>query len=168
VGDTALADDFTCVVVKIAPEVSAVLNPTVDELEIFSNLSELATIRDFLRGFCELRADCGLSDQEIHLLELASTEVASNIIKHAYRGVEEQPIWVRIDLTTSALTVKFTHNGEPFVNPEQIPLPSFDSSREGGFGLFIINRSVDEISYGIDSEGRQFIELTKKLQIPGG
>ena len=168
VGESILTDDFTCVVVKIISEISISTRPSSDEMEISSSLTELATVRDFLRGFCELRGECGLNEHETHLLELAATEVASNIIKHAYKGIEEQPIWIRIELARESLKVKFSHNGDPFEHPEQIPLPSIDSAKEGGFGLFIINRSVDDINYGTDSEGKQYIELIKRVYNTGG
>jgi anti-sigma regulatory factor (Ser/Thr protein kinase) len=33
-----------------------------------------------------------------------------------------------------------------------IPLPSFDGSRDGGFGTYIMMRSSDELVYGRDGD----------------
>lgn len=167
VGRCELSDDFTCVVVKVVPELALGMLPAVEELQVTSNFAELAIIRDFLRDFCARREACTFTGNELHLLELATTEVASNIMKHAYRRLEEQPIWVRIELAASAIKIRMIHKGEPFVGPDHVSIPSLDEARESGFGLFIINHSVDAIEYGTDSEGKQYIELVKLLRKQG-
>lgn len=168
VGSEALTDDFTCVVIKTVTRAAIEPSVGVEELQIKSALVELPSIRAFLKQFCDKRNACGLSEYELRLLELAATEVGSNIIKHAYRGRKDQPIWVRVDLTRSELRVRFTHTGEPFVGPESISLPALDHQKEGGFGLFIINQVADRVEYSVDTEGRQYIELTKKVGMSGG
>ena len=55
---------------------------------------------------------------------------------------------VRIDVLNYAdhAKVEFRHAGPPF-DPMSVPPPSFDGSRDGGFGTFIIMRSADELIY---------------------
>lgn len=38
-------------------------------------------------------------------------------------------------------------------DPDDVPDPVFDCSKDGGFGLFIIVQSVDEVAYLIDEHG---------------
>ncbi len=168
VGSAALTDDFTCVVIKVVPAAEIGPPPGSAEIQVTSSLDELSTIRDFFRSFCDRRNGCGLDQRNLRLMELAVTEVASNIIRHAYRGKAGKSVWISIDLTASALRIRLSHTGEPFVDMGQIPAPTFDGTREGGFGLFIINHVVDEIVYGVDQMDRQYIELTKRLGNPGG
>lgn len=163
VGPGVLSDDFTCVVIEILSEASS-LQLESDELKVPSSLDQLAVIRSFVRSFCEQRNACRMSTKEQHLLELAVTEVASNISRHAYRGKRDELIWVRINLTDSSIKVRLSHNGAPFVDWDTVPPPSFDGSQESGFGVFIVKHAVDIIDYGVDDQDRQYIELTRLLR----
>jgi anti-sigma regulatory factor (Ser/Thr protein kinase) len=49
------------------------------------------------------------------------------------------------------LRLELRHQGPAF-DPLAIPPPSFDGSRDGGFGTFIIMRSADELQYRRDGE----------------
>ena len=97
-------------------------------------------------------------------MELAVNEVASNIMRHAYRGRTDQRIWVRVNNEDSVFKVRLLHTGEPFRNVDRMPLPSLKGSKEGGFGLFIISRAVDTVDCGEESDGRQYIELANNLE----
>ena len=50
--------------------------------------------------------------------------------------------------------------GKPF-DPKEARPPSFDGSRDGGFGVYLISQSVDEVCYSRDAAGRNCISLTK-------
>jgi anti-sigma regulatory factor (Ser/Thr protein kinase) len=164
VGSAAFTDDFTVVVIKIIPEADTEPPVGVEEIQFTSTLGELPHVRSFLKSFCSSRHGCGLSQHEFRLLELAATEVFSNIVKHAYHSAHDQFIWVRCELTAAELKLRFTHTGEPFVGPDRITLPPVDHQKEGGFGLYIINQVASKVEYSVDNEGRQYIELTRKLR----
>jgi serine/threonine-protein kinase RsbW len=120
-------------------------------------------IRAFLRDFCDRDNGLKLSKNQRYLLELAVTEVASNITRHSYHGQEEMPIWVRIYRDSDYIRIRISHTGDSYEGPKKIQAPTLDTSREGGFGLYIVSRIVDDISYGKDENGRQYIELSKRL-----
>jgi anti-sigma regulatory factor (Ser/Thr protein kinase) len=64
--------------------------------------------------------------------------------------------------------VTLRHDGEPF-DPASAPAPSFDGSREGGFGLYLIRECVDEAHYGQDEQGRCVLRLVqRRKQRPEG
>lgn len=65
-------------------------------------------------------------------------------------------------MESGLLRARLTHDGEPFTGTDFVPIPSLDGSKEGGLGLFIINRSLDKVEYGQDNDGRQYIELIKR------
>ncbi len=162
---TVLSDDLTCVVIRVVSDLTEAQPPQTDELHISSDLGQLYTIRAFFRNFCTGMRCIKLTDHELNLLALALNEVASNIIRHAYHGRADEAIHIRIDEASGTLRVRLTHDGEAFTGADLVPVPSLDDSKEGGLGLFIIDRSLDVVEYGQDPDGRQFIELIKHFNV---
>jgi anti-sigma regulatory factor (Ser/Thr protein kinase) len=153
------ADDLTCVAVRIETETSA--SPLAHaELEVSSALSHLVAVREFAGRFCRALPPPALADDLIAQLQLAVTEAASNISRHAYHGHPGQPIQLEADAFADRVVIRLYHAGESF-DPAQVPPPVFDGSREGGFGVYIIAQSVDEVRYFRDERGRNCICLIK-------
>ena len=175
-GADTFADDLTCVALKVAPlpaipaEDAVPARPMAHAtLEVASDLGELAAIWEFIRAFGRQLAAAAPNnpwlDQEDRLfhMELAANEVASNIIKHAYEGQTDQRIQVVAEAYDDRISVNLYHDGTPF-DPDAVSPPTFDGSREGGFGVFIIQQSVDEVSYTQDEQGRNCISLSLRRQ----
>jgi sigma-B regulation protein RsbU (phosphoserine phosphatase) len=179
-------DDLTCVAVKIAAleaegrrqEAEAYPEPCHErregnsrledplrlahaELEVSSALTGLPTIRAFLRGFCRDRVSPALQEDSLGQLELAVNEAASNIMRHAYHGRADRRIQIEADAFADRVAVRLLHTGDPF-EPEATPPPAFDGSREGGFGVYLIAQSVDQVRYSRDEQGRNCTLLVKK------
>jgi phosphoserine phosphatase RsbU/P len=151
-------DDLTCVAVRIEGEASASLAHA--ELEVSSALSDLPRIREFTAQFCRRLPPPALTNDAITQLQLAVTEASSNIARHAYHGHAEQPMQLVADAFADRIVLRLYHRGDSF-DPKQVPSPAFDGSREGGFGVYIIAQSVDEVRYFRDERGRNCICLTK-------
>jgi len=146
-GSDAFRDDFTCVVVKIdLPEPAAPRPDAESEMTFSSDLKELSGIRQFIRNFCKTIPEPLLGQDRISLIELAVTEVATNIIRHAYSGQSGATVQVAARLFPEMVLIEFVDKGKGFV-PETIPQPEFDGSREGGFGLYIVSQVVDDVVY---------------------
>jgi anti-sigma regulatory factor (Ser/Thr protein kinase) len=133
-----------------------------DEAMIGSDLEELARVRSFIRGFCKPLEHPSLDEEGIGHLELALTEAAANVIKHAYGGETGRRIRISAELSPAHLTVDLCHRGQAF-DPEEVPEPSFDGSKDGGFGLFIIRQCVNELSFFQDGEGRNCMRMVINL-----
>ena len=88
-------------------------------------------------------------------------EAASNIIRHAYQGRTDQRIRVAAEAFTDRLVLRLMHRGTAF-DPTTVQPPVFDGSRDGGFGVYIIARCVDEVRYVCDGQGENSIYLVKK------
>jgi anti-sigma regulatory factor (Ser/Thr protein kinase) len=93
-------------------------------------------------------------------LELAVNEAASNVMKHAYHGRTDQRIHLEAEAFPDRVAVQLHHLGDPF-DPSVVPPPSFDGSRESGFGVYLITRSVDDVRYYRDERGGNCIALIK-------
>lgn len=135
------------------------------EFEIASDFAELARVRTGIRAACQQTSSLTLSEDGIEQLALAVNEAASNIIAHAYYGRHNQQIQIVADVYADRVVVCLYHDGETF-DPAMVPPPSFDGSRDHGFGLYIIAHSVDAVHYTRDAHGRSVMCLIKRRGEP--
>jgi len=64
------------------------------------------------------------------------------------------PAFVRVRLTYL----------DPQFDPARIPLPDFTGMQQGGFGVFLIRKLMDETTYRTDpATGTVVLEMLKKL-----
>ncbi len=152
-----VSDDLTSVAIAIEERL---LPQARRRIEIGSDLRNLRQARDFVRDFCRRIPGLPLQQERCTELELAVNEAASNIMKHAYRGRTDQQIGLDAEAYSGQVIIRLHHFGDPF-DPGSVLPPSFDGSREHGFGAYIIGRSVDEVHYYRDARGRNCVELIK-------
>ncbi len=158
-GSDAFRDDFTCVVVKIDLPESALPQPDAESKMTFSSdLKELSGIRQFIRDFCKTIPEPLLGEDRISLIELAVTEVATNIIRHAYSGQSDATVQVAARLFPEMFLIEFVDKGKGFI-PETVPQPEFDGSRDGGFGLYIVSQIVDDVVYSRGKDNTNCTQL---------
>jgi sigma-B regulation protein RsbU (phosphoserine phosphatase) len=156
----ARADDLTCVVVSLRETEDKLLLAHA-QYQATSNTSELPSIRTFIRSFCQRPPASMLDEERLSELELAVTEAASNVMRHAYHGRTDQMIRLVADAFADRIVIQLFHHGAAF-DPKKVRPPMFDGSREGGFGVYIIAHSVDEVRYTRDERGENCICLVKK------
>jgi sigma-B regulation protein RsbU (phosphoserine phosphatase) len=156
-GTDRLTDDLTCVAVEVGERRRPL---TRSEREIRSDLKDLARAREFVRGFCRTLPGSPLDEDRVAELELAVNEAASNVMKHAYHGRTDQRIHLEAEAFPDHVAVRLHHLGDPF-DPSAAPPPAFDGSRESGFGVYLLTKSVDEVRYYRDERGGNCIALVK-------
>ena len=130
-----------------------------------SDLAELGAMRDFVSDVCGRAWGCTEDDEHLGRLLLALTEAAANVIRHAYQGEAGRPILLVVEAGPDQAGLTLSHEGRDF-DPKAVPPPSFDGSREGGFGLFLIAQLVDEVTYFRDDGGRRGVRLVKRRPSP--
>ncbi len=157
VGVRQLDDDLTCLAVRIGPPETPLASVAQ---EFPSDMSQLSGIRDFVTAFCESYVADKLGGTGVDEVVLAINEVATNVVRHAYRGETGRLFEIRVDACPSHLTVRFSHDG-PAYEPLEKTVPKFDGTQEGGFGLYIIENMVDTVLYSRDNQGRNGITLSK-------
>jgi anti-sigma regulatory factor (Ser/Thr protein kinase) len=158
-GSTSPSDDLTCVAIAVLQK-QLVLKHR--EMDIRGELCELSCAREFVRSACRNGAGFTLDEDSLTKLELAVTEACSNIVKHAYQGRGDQPIHLKADLFPSKVSILLQYAGDPF-DPTTAPTPRLNGSQHSGFGVYLINRSVDEVHYYRDERGRNCISLVKNF-----
>ena len=136
--------------------------PTCRCRPISADLAELSRARHFVRAFCRGLPAGQLDAEEVAGLELATNEAASNIIKHGSRGRAGGPIDLEAVAFPTRVLIRLGYAGDRF-DPSTAAPPALDGSRESGFGLYLIERSVDAVRYSRDERGRNGIHLVKVL-----
>lgn len=160
-GSDSFADDLTCVTVKLKEH--RLPGPLKrDALTISSDLKELATVRDFVQRIASGEV---LSEERVSALIRAATEAASNIMIHAYGRRPDRRIELVGEVFADRVVVRFHHLGMSF-DPQKVAPPNFDGTQEGGFGMYIIAQSVDEMRYYLDDRGQNCIALIKWADQP--
>lgn len=159
-GHRSLGDDLTMVAIKIGEDETQTASLLHEEREFRSNLSALSAMRQFVNEFWDRNDPLPGEADALAGFVLALNEAASNVIKHAYGGVESQPVWISLDLHARGIEARISHLGAAFDGKAPQP-PAFDGSRESGFGLYLIDQLVDEHQYLRDERGRQCVRLAK-------
>lgn len=149
-------DDATLLIVKLLPQPEAVspqdistLVKTVDftypaETEYLSEISQNISL--ICRDLPSL-PDGSRGNDFIYLIELAISEICTNIVKHAYAGRKGE-IWGKVTLLNNGVQLDFFDRGISF-NPSDVPEPRSDPNNltEGGYGLHIVRQIMDVVSY---------------------
>lgn len=165
-------DDATLLVVKILPHseasmpqhISTVVK-TVDfiypaDMEYLSEISQeiSATCRELPALPVSSRGD-----DFIYLIELAISEICTNIIKHAYAG-QKGEINGRVTLLNNGVQLDFYDQGASF-DPNSVPEPTPDPHNlsEGGYGLHIVRQIMDVVSYESKPDAGNHWHLIKFL-----
>jgi anti-anti-sigma factor len=163
-GSQTVTDDLTCLAVKIGSIDESI--PSMRwSMEFLSQLEFLPALRAWIDGVCLCVSpdDTGLVDS----LELAMTEAVSNIIRHGYEGATGKKIIVEAKSFPDRLAVTFTHWGKHF-RPASISLSVPEAGLGHGYGLFIISKVVDKVTYFDGLYGADCVRLEKMFHRTAG
>lgn len=126
-------------------------------------LESLEAFRQFLKENCSGRP--GVTEEVLYDVQLAVDEACTNIITHGYAGMDPGSIILDLEMKPEYLKIYLTDFGHSF-EPGNVSVPDVDAPIEerelGGFGLFFIQQSVDQIEYRATEDGNVMI-LTKYL-----
>jgi len=133
-----------------------------EKKDFFVNSSSLKDVRSFSREvFSKLELDQDLKDE----LVLAIAEAAQNIVKHAYKDIEDtsDKMEITISLKDNELEIGFFDKGR-VVDQNNVRHRKIDDVKPGGLGTFFIQQIMDAVVF---KEGEKpwinHLVLTKKL-----
>ena len=124
--------------------------------------ASLKEVRSFSR---EVFEKINLPQEQKDELELAISEAAQNIVKHAYKDVAETSdrMEIKISLKDSDLEIGFFDKGKAVI-PENIQHRKLDDIKPGGLGTFFIKQIMDAAVFKKDQkEWVNHLVLTKKI-----
>ena len=115
------------------------------------NSSSLKEVRIFSR---EVFEKINLPQDQKDELVLAIAEAAQNIVKHAYKDVQEttDKMEIKISLKDGKLEIGFFDKGKAVV-PENIQHRKLDDIKPGGLGTFFIKQIMDGAVFKKDQKG---------------
>jgi len=126
----------------------------------FDNLDE---IRDFVG---EAASQVGFSDKEIYSIQLAADEASSNIIEHAYAGMQGGKIEIECVIFEGGLKVVMQDQGNSF-NPSSVPEPNVKADlserKIGGLGMYLMRKLMDEVTYESSNDVGNTLTMIKRL-----
>ena len=131
-------------------------------------LESLSDFRKFIKEHCANLP--GVNDEILYDVQLAVDEACTNIITHGYQHLNPGSIILDLEIDPNKLTISLTDFGHSF-EPSNAPIPDIHAPLEerklGGYGLFLIQQTMDEMEYQVTEDGNKMI-LTKNLSNPDG
>ena len=126
---------------------------------IFTRLAAqtVASIAALVCGECHPKDN---NCEFVNSFELAVSEAFTNSALHAQKEGDAPPVTLTFASRKHQLTVTLRDTNEPFAIDS--PQPDIESYPEGGFGLLIIRKVMDSVTYSRE-ENANIITMSKKL-----
>jgi len=129
--------------------------------------AELVRLEAFAEAFAR---NCALADDERSRLLVILEELFTNVVEHAYEGVQfaAGSVAVTLGWKHGRLTIDFVDDGPPF-DPLAHSAPDLDAPPEqrpiGGLGISIVRALVDEARYWREGH-RNHLHLLRRPALP--
>ncbi len=131
-------------------------------LHFHAKKENVRIVRALVRNFLLLR---GVFEQDIFDTELAVDEAVANVIEHTYNYDETKIIIFTMVWDGNSLEVLLRDFG-PKVDPSKVKPRPLEEIREGGLGVYIIQKIFDEM-YWKEIEGPgNLLYLKKVYKVP--
>ena len=133
------------------------------ELTLAATVENIGAVTDFVNEQLEA-LDCPMKTQM--QLDIAIDELFGNIAHYAYNpDVGEATVRVEVMEEPLSVIVTFIDGGVPY-DPLAAADPDTSLSAEartiGGLGIFMVKKSMDEITYRYES-GKNILSIRKKI-----
>ena len=147
--------------VRMPAVMSAGNGDFMKELEILAVPDNLDEVLQFIDGVLE-GADCPM--KTMMQIDLAAEEIFVNIASYAYQpGTGQAKIQVTVNDEPRSADIRFEDSGVAY-NPLEKEDPdvtlSADARAIGGLGIYMVKKSVDEISYE-RRDGKNILTIRK-------
>jgi serine/threonine-protein kinase RsbW len=139
-------------------------SPELDliRLDLPATYKYLNVLSACIGSMLEHEAEHAGMDLVIYNIKLATHEVCTNIVDHAYSGTSGR-ILINLSLAKDPkqFIVDLRDHGQSFSMPEIYP-PNQDEIQTSGYGLFLIHELMDQVVYDPRSRNNHW-RLIKKL-----
>ncbi len=132
-----------------------------------AELEALGAFRDLIDRAC---TQAHIDSATCYELKLAMDEAATNVITHGYAGMNPGSIILDVDVGPDQVVLTLTDFGHCF-EPVEPSTPDvralMQDPASGGFGLFLIHRTMDDVAYQTTEDGNR-LTLVKHLRRAAG
>ncbi|HNB53621.1 MAG TPA: ATP-binding protein [Anaerolineales bacterium] len=117
-------------------------------LKIPTKFQYLSVVSGTLQALCAYHPAMSHRPDVCYNLQLAIHEACANVIEHAYQSDESQMFELDIEIWEypARLVIKIRDRGRSF-DPEMIPQPALGKPQVRGFGMFLMQNLLDQVSY---------------------
>jgi len=141
-------------------------NAVLVNVVLSGNPRELSLVRRILHASA---ASVPIAADFLNDVKLAVTEACTNVIKHAYKYNPQKTFDLSLQVSQKLMMVKLTYEDKGF-DPAKIPSPDFSKVQEGGFGVFIIRKVMDDVVYSTHSGSvvLRMVKILDSANVSGG
>jgi anti-sigma regulatory factor (Ser/Thr protein kinase) len=136
------------------------------EIRLPSRADFLGAVRSVLRGFLEECLEVRVPPEDVAAIQMALQEACINVVRHAHARDPSLPLVVAISTDRDRLVIEVEDFGpglpEPRLRP---PDPDPAHPREGGYGLFIMRETMDEVR-SEQRDGKHVLVMVRDLRRP--
>ena len=133
-------------------------------IQVEASVGDIGRAVDFVVA---LAGSAGFDKLETSKLKIAVYEACMNIIEHGYKFEPLKSIDVEVEREEDLFAVTIRDKGKSFDAYEEKKYDvrsAIEEKRDGGFGLYIIRRSVDRIEYESDPVKGNTLRLIKRIK----
>ncbi len=116
---------------------------------------------EHIEAICDLveraAADAGFDDHAQYACQLAIGEACENIICHGYKEIKDGKIYVKVQASPGELTVELEDTAPPFDPSKKVKNHCCVEDLEGGLGLPILHKVMDEIEYTREGDTNRLV-----------
>ena len=103
----------------------------------------------------------GANDDTVGEIELALTEALANVIEHGYEGDQTQKMEVGVEVEADRLRISVRDWGRQ-ADPAAFESRDLDDPGDGGYGVFLMEQLMDDVSREPQPDGGTLLILTKQ------
>ncbi len=115
-------------------------------LKITNRLEYLHLATTLSREICQVINDPGVDPGFTSTVELVVSEAVTNAIKHSDTSSPANDIFITFKIHQDRLAINVGDQGRGF-DLETVLGPDLEKHPEGGYGIFIIKSSMDDVEY---------------------
>ena len=168
-GDAGQPDDITLLVLnRPAGPVSAVPSTSgrLDEAIHLTLPARTAVLAKVAEMTASVARDAGFPEAEIQRINLAVEEVVTNVIAYSYGPGTTETFELDLIPRSDGLAVTVTDYGQPFdfeTESRKFTGQVSENQPEGGIGLFLVRRYMDEVRYEPETYAGNVVTMVKHL-----
>lgn len=130
------------------------------DFKVEADAAKLSQFRSKLYALC---VEEEVPAQAMRLMVLAVDEAISNIIEHADLPENDKCISITVEIGDNKVVAAIRDRGSPFDPTPARKDPDKSTYPRRGFGLYLIHKIVDTVSYQRTADGQNVLTLTKAV-----